>query len=170
MPATTNLPYQLSVNTPFRKLGLSFEADKLCKIIFLNSAAKDKTSLAVHQLQAVAALKNYCRDPKYNFDLPVAINGSEFQRRVWQQIQQINSGEVRSYGEIAQKLHSSARAVANACAKNPLPIIIPCHRVVAKNHLGGYAKETLGNSPCGYMRIKAWLLLHEGALEQKILP
>lgn len=84
--------------------------------------------------------------------------GTPFQRRVWALLQQIPAGETRSYGELARQLNSSARAVANACRANPLAILIPCHRVVAANGLGGYMGETDGEP----LAIKRWLLHHEG--------
>jgi methylated-DNA-[protein]-cysteine S-methyltransferase len=84
--------------------------------------------------------------------------GTPFQRRVWGLLQQIPVGEVRRYGEIASALGSSARAVAGACRANPLPILIPCHRVVAATGLGGYMGEIDG----GALEIKRWLLHHEG--------
>lgn len=87
-----------------------------------------------------------------------AVGGTAFQQRVWQALQQIPAGETRRYGELASALNSSARAVANACRANPLPILIPCHRVVASNGLGGY----MGHRDGEMVAIKQWLLHHEG--------
>lgn len=64
------------------------------------------------------------------------------------------------YGELAEKLASGPRAIAAACRTNPIPILIPCHRVVAKAGLGGYMGETEGEA----LSIKQWLLQHEGAI------
>jgi methylated-DNA-[protein]-cysteine S-methyltransferase len=69
----------------------------------------------------------------------------------------IPPGRTRSYGDIAAELGSSARAVGNACRANPIPLFIPCHRVVAKHGLGGFGGQTRGRLP----EIKAWLLRHE---------
>lgn len=90
-------------------------------------------------------------------NIPVA-DGTRFQQRVWQALQQIPAGETRRYGELAESLNSSARAVANACRANPLPILVPCHRVVAADELGGYMGHTDGE----VVAIKRWLLHHEG--------
>ena len=73
------------------------------------------------------------------FNLPISPVVSVFQRKVYTQLSNICFGEVRTYGDIAKNILSSPRAIGNACASNPLPIIIPCHRVLSKNGLGGYS-------------------------------
>lgn len=74
------------------------------------------------------------------FDLPLAPFGTVFQRKVWAAIAAIPHGEVRTYGDVARDLGSAPRAVGGACGRNPIPIIIPCHRVLASNGaLGGYS-------------------------------
>jgi methylated-DNA-[protein]-cysteine S-methyltransferase len=74
------------------------------------------------------------------FDLPVAPHGSAFQCRVWDALRAIPPGETRTYGDLAQLLGSSARAIGQANGANPIPIVIPCHRVVAAaGRLGGYS-------------------------------
>lgn len=84
--------------------------------------------------------------------------GTPFQRRVWQRLRRIPCGQVMRYGELAQELGSSARAVAGACRANPIPILIPCHRVIAATGPGGYMGKTGGQT----LAIKRWLLQHEG--------
>lgn len=74
-----------------------------------------------------------------SFDYPPSADGTAFQRRVWQKIAEIPFGQTRTYGEIAREIGSSARAVGTACGKNPLPIVIPCHRVVGARGLGGFS-------------------------------
>ena len=105
-------------------------------------------------------LDAYFDDPHHRFDLPLALAGSPFQRRVWQALQTIPAGETLTYGELARRLDSGARAVGNACRRNPLPLVIPCHRVVAASGLGGYAGAREGRR----LAIKRWLLKHEGAI------
>ena len=73
----------------------------------------------------------------------------------------IPRGEVRTYGELAKQLNSSARAVGNACRRNPIPIIIPCHRVVAKKGIGGFAGHTEGAT----IELKQWLLAFEAGIK-----
>lgn len=83
--------------------------------------------------------------------------GTPFQQAVWAFLSTIPLGETRSYGEVAHALASSPRAVGQACRRNPLPILIPCHRVVARSGMGGYSGATEGPE----MQRKEWLLHHE---------
>ena len=105
-------------------------------------------------------LSNFFRDPVTSLDLPLHPSGTPYQQRVWQALRQIPVGATARYGELAQQLASGPRAIAAACRANPIPLLIPCHRVVAKRGLGGYMGETEGEA----MSIKRWLLHHEGAL------
>lgn len=72
------------------------------------------------------------------------LNGTVFQKRVWRALLQIPCGTTLTYSDLAKKLKSHPRAIGQACRTNPLPLIIPCHRVVAKNSLGGYSGATSG--------------------------
>jgi methylated-DNA-[protein]-cysteine S-methyltransferase len=109
--------------------------------------------------RAAAALTRYFGgDPAALSDLPVAPVGTPFQRRVWQRLSAIPPGEALSYGALARELGTSARAVGGACRTNPIPLVIPCHRVVATNGLGGYSGERGGD----WLAKKRWLLAHEG--------
>jgi methylated-DNA-[protein]-cysteine S-methyltransferase len=103
-------------------------------------------------LQAYFAGRNEPVEP-----LSLSVAGTVFQRRVWQALEAIPYGQTRTYGEIASELGSSARAVGGACRANPMPILVPCHRVVAADGLGGYAGRTNG----AWFAIKAQLLRHE---------
>ena len=86
-------------------------------------------------------LWEYFRRERRHFELPLRAEGTEFQRRVWQAISGIPYGETITYAELAKRISSpdGARAAGSACGANPIPIIVPCHRVVGKNSLGGYA-------------------------------
>jgi len=127
-------------------------------IVFLPPCPPQAATSALAR-EAAAQLQAYLRDPQHRFDLPLAVSGSDFQRRVWAAIAAIKSGETLSYGEMARKLGSSARAVGGACGANPLPLVVPCHRVVAAGGgLGGFARSRDGFLPA----VKRWLLAHEG--------
>jgi len=76
--------------------------------------------------------------------IPLAVQGTPFQQRVWRALRDIPCGEVMSYHALAIKLHSSARAIGQACRTNPYPLIVPCHRIVAARGLGGYCGATQG--------------------------
>lgn len=102
----------------------------------------------------------------HDFSLPCQFSqGTEFQQKVWQALLRIPAGEVLSYGALAKRLDSSARAVGNACRSNPFPIVVPCHRVVSASGIGGYAGDTLTRKKgeINYLHIKQWLLTHEQA-------
>ncbi len=90
--------------------------------------------------RAAEQLAAYFAGTRTDFDLPLAPAGSAFQLRVWEEMQAIPCGETATYGEIARRIGTAARAVGGSCAANPIPIIIPCHRVVAANgQPGGYS-------------------------------
>ena len=115
--------------------------------------------------RAVRQLERYREDPDTRFDLPLLIEGTEFQRRLWAALCEIPRGRTLTYGELARKLggtdFESARSVGQACGDNRLPIVIPCHRVVGADGLGGF-----GHSTGGYLlEAKRWLLMHESSAD-----
>lgn len=109
--------------------------------------------------EMVRQLRLYFSQRPFTFNLPLKLGGTPFQQRVWQAMQQIPYGQVVRYGELAAQLGSSARAVGGACGANPVPVIVPCHRVVAAHDLGGFS-GSCGSESLG---IKQWLLEHEHA-------
>ena len=109
----------------------------------------------------IAQLDAYRANPRFKFDLPLLIKGSEHQQKVWQIMCQIPSGETLTYGEVAEQISSAPRAVGGACGKNPFSIIIPCHRIIAANRkLGGFNSGHIFFN----LGIKKWLLAHEGIM------
>jgi methylated-DNA-[protein]-cysteine S-methyltransferase len=102
----------------------------------------------------------YLGAPNYAIHLPLATRGTPFQQRVWQLIREIPTGRTRNYAALAADLHSVARAVGQACGANPFPLITPCHRVLGKKSLGGFAHAEEG----WLIDTKRWLLIHENAL------
>ena len=105
-------------------------------------------------------LSRYFDDPAAGFTLPLSLPASGYRRRVWAALLQIPPGRTETYGALAARIASGPRAVAGACRANPLPIIIPCHRIVSAHGLGGYCGRDSGPA----MDIKRWLLRHEGSL------
>jgi methylated-DNA-[protein]-cysteine S-methyltransferase len=125
----------------------------------------ERVVLAAEQVDAPAApdwlaapVAAYFDDPSRHIALPTRCRGTDFQRRVWQAIAAIPPGATRTYGELAQALGSAARAVGGACRANPCPLVVPCHRVVARTGLGGFAGDRDGR----LLEIKRRLLAHEG--------
>ncbi len=107
---------------------------------------------------ACVQLSAYLDNPKYSFDLPIRLTGSLHQLKVWEAMRAIPPGETRTYGQIAEEVGSNARAVGSACGQNPVPIVVPCHRIVAASGLGGF----MGGTSEDTLAIKRWLLTHEG--------
>jgi len=146
------------ISTPFCDLKIHCQDDRIVSVEFIKNEPPTK-SLSHDLLKQVAQqLKAYTQSSNHRFDLPVVIQGTDFQQRVWAELGKIPAGQVRTYGEIAQKLNSSPRAVGNACRKNPTPVIVPCHRVVSKTGIGGFSGATEGE----HLKIKRRLLAHEG--------
>ncbi|MGC3961766.1 MAG: methylated-DNA--[protein]-cysteine S-methyltransferase [Rhodocyclaceae bacterium] len=110
--------------------------------------------------EACAQIEAFLSDPANTFSLPLTTRGSAFQRRVWQAISDVPRGSVTTYGEISASLGSVARVVGQACGANPFPLVIPCHRVISRSGLGGFAHASDG----WLLDTKRWLLMHEGAL------
>lgn len=95
------------------------------------------------------------------FDLPLAPKGTSAQQDVYRVMQSIPFGETLTYGDVAKELNMSAQSVGQACGSNPIPVIIPCHRILGANNLGGF-------SGMGGIETKVQLLRHEGANAQLI--
>ena len=108
--------------------------------------------------EAARQIRAYLSGELTDFDLPVAVHGSEFQRRVFAAMREIPYGAVMSYGDLARTVDSAPRAIGGACGANPMPILVPCHRVVASGkRLGGYGGP-------GGLSTKRFLLGLEGSL------
>lgn len=149
------------VQAPFGPLTVVCAADAVHAIHFLPAvtAAAPESRFAK---QVAEELAQYFADPKFVFTVPVQLTGTAFQCRLWQALRAIPAGEVRCYGELSAQLASSARAVGGACRRNPVPIIVPCHRMVAATGVGGFAGAVSGP----LLSIKHWLLRHEGICDQ----
>jgi methylated-DNA-[protein]-cysteine S-methyltransferase len=150
-------PFQAKLPAPFGALGIRTSEGRLAEIVFLKSHG---TALAPRDGAAERActqLESYFADPEFRFDLPLAPAGTLFQRRVWSKISAIAAGRTRSYGEIAREMDTAARAVGQACGANPLPLVVPCHRVLAAGGIGGFAHHEAGF----HLSVKRWLLAHE---------
>ncbi len=142
---------QLSLQSPLGALTLSEEDGKIVSLDWGEGRDHTETPLlclARDQLQA------YFDGTRLTFDLPLAPFGTPYRRRVWQALCQIPPGQTRTYLDIATAAGGSPRSVGGANGANPIPIIVPCHRVIAVNGPGGYS------SPGG-LTTKRWLLAHE---------
>lgn len=143
---------QSSCLTPLGDLTVSEEDGAIVALDWGRGRDQTRSPLldrAIDQIQA------YFDGARRDFELPLAPQGTAFQRRLWAALRDIPFGHTRSYAALARGLGSSPRAVGRACGANPIPLLIPCHRVLAAGGgLGGYSG---GDGP----PTKAWLLAHE---------
>lgn len=144
---------QRSVPTAFGILVLTEEDGAITRLRWGAAGHEDVSPLLD---RAAAQLAEYDSGTRTAFDLPLRVSGSDFQRAVCEAIAAIPFGETRTYGEIAQALAVPAQAVGQACGANPIPVLIPCHRVMG-------AKGLTGFSGAGGVETKVALLRHEGA-------
>ncbi len=151
------MEYQAIYSAPFGKLGIRCSDDAVHGIDFLASSVRKHGARNALAKQACAQLDAYLANPDFRFDLPLQLDGTEHQLRVWHMMRVIPRGQTLSYGDLATEIGSSARAVGQACGSNPVPLVIPCHRVVGKAGLGGF----MHRADHGAVDIKRWLLAHE---------
>lgn len=155
------MDYQAKLKTPFGVLGILCTDEALTGIDFLAPEAKSQRPCNDMAQKACEQLSAYFTDANFRFDLPLNPGGTAHQNKVWQIMRAIPCGQVLSYGDIAAELQSSPRAVGQACGNNPIPIIIPCHRVVSKSGMGGFMHNRCGTA----LDIKRWLLEHEHVIQ-----
>ena len=153
------MAYSAIIKLPFSTLGISSRDETLLAIDFLADNAETLAPQDPFSREVITQLEAYCADKDFCFDLPLTASTTTFQARVREALIAIPVGQVLSYAQLAAGLGSGARAVAMACRHNPLPVIVPCHRIVAKNTMGGYAGAISGKP----VEIKRWLLEHEHA-------
>lgn len=151
------MDYAAVLPAPTFALGVRCDDDEITEIVYLEPRAEIKPQTLLAK-EAVRQLRAYLKDPHFTFSLPLQLQGTPFQRRVWAGIAAIPSGATITYGELAQAIGNGPRAVGNACGANPYPLVVPCHRIVAANQgLGGFARQRGGF----LLDIKRWLLAHE---------
>lgn len=141
-----------SLATPFGDLTLVEEADAIVRLEWRGGATDDTPLLC----EADAQLRAYVAGSREDFDLPLRVDGSAFQQAVCDEMRKIPFGETVTYGDIAKALGASPQAIGSACGANPIPVIIPCHRVMGAKGLTGFSGR-------GGVETKVALLRHEGA-------
>jgi methylated-DNA-[protein]-cysteine S-methyltransferase len=145
---------RLSVPSPLGPLTIVADNGALVAIEWRDRKAHDESPLLQ---EAARQLSEYFAGARKRFNVPLAPKGEPMEQQVWRLMAAIPYGETRRYGELARNLDVEAQAIGEACGRNPLPIFIPCHRVVAHNGLGGYS----GGKG---IETKRRLLVLEGAL------
>lgn len=148
------------LSTPIGFLNIKASSVGVVSIDFLKkkSSGSEMPIKNIHLKKATRELQEYFEGERLHFSLALDSKGTDFQKKVWRALQQIPFGETCTYGEVAKRIKqpNAARAVGMANNRNPLPIVVPCHRVIGKSgELVGYA---------GGMKIKKWLLAHESQM------
>lgn len=141
-------------STPIGILEVMCSNDYLMSISFVQEKQNSKPNKIVDQV--IKQLDEYFNGIRRDFDIPLFLEGTDFQKSVWNELTKIKYGNVCTYKDIAINIgnNKACRAVGNANNKNKIPIIIPCHRVVGVNNLCGYA---------GGVHIKEWLINFENS-------
>ncbi|MEM8976610.1 MAG: methylated-DNA--[protein]-cysteine S-methyltransferase [Pseudomonadota bacterium] len=139
--------------SPFGDVGVVERDGAIVKLIWSGEDGGETTAVAN---EAIRQLQAYFDGELTSFDLPLAPNGTPFQQQVYAEMQAIPLGQTKTYGAIADNLDVPPQPVGQACGSNPIPIIIPCHRVVGMDGLGGFSAP-------GGVETKVKLLKFEGA-------
>ncbi|KAB7622558.1 methylated-DNA--[protein]-cysteine S-methyltransferase [Alkalilimnicola sp. S0819] len=145
------------LNSPVGRLGIVCDAGQVSRVILRcgEPVSGPRSELG---RELARQLARWFEEPGAGFQLPLAPATTAHQQRVREALCAIPPGEVREYGALARLLGSGPRAIGGACARNPVPVLVPCHRVVARTGLGGFTGEGGGEA----LVIKRWLLAHEG--------
>lgn len=151
--------YDVTVEFPKFKIGVATRDDVVTELKYLPLSAPSVSARNELAKRAERQLEGYRSDPNSAFDLPVVIEGTELQKAVWRAMCAIPRGKTRTYGDLARELGADPREIGQACGDNRLPLVIPCHRIVAAGGIGGFAHATSGY----LLEAKRWLLMHEAA-------
>ena len=151
--------YDALINAPFGMVAIASHGNQLFIDLLMQSSIQENLQSNNLQVkQAYEQIQQYLLQATTPFNAALgAQQGTVFQQLVWKVIAAIPLGKTATYGQIASQVGSGPRAVANACGANNIPLIIPCHRVVAKNGIGGFMQGKENS-----LIIKRWLLAHEG--------
>lgn len=161
VPRVRNRPvceYAAVVETPFAMVGIRIETEAVVGIDYLPIEHVGRAPVDSLSREVGRQIRAYVENARHVFDVPFAAAGTAYQHSVWRAIGEIDSGCTRTYGELSAVLRSSPRAVGAACGSNPIPLLVPCHRVVsADGNIGGFM-HSRDSFPLG---VKRWLLRHE---------
>lgn len=141
-----------AIDTPVGRLTVTEDDGAITRIAWVDGPC-DQTPLLI---EAEAQLAAYFAHDLRGFDLPIRVDGSDAQRRACSLMFAIPWGETRTYGEMARDLGISAQAAGQLCGGNPIPVVVPCHRILGADSLGGFSGGT-------GIETKVALLKHEGA-------
>jgi len=149
---------QIIVKTPIGKIAVEYQDDFVIEVHQVADQVRAVVKKDPFAIEIKKQLSAYFSGELTEFNLPFLIRqGTDYQMKVWDQIRKISFGDTKTYGEIAKKIKSGPRAVGNACRRNQLLLLVPCHRVVSAAGLGGF----MGDADGSLVQRKKWLLEHE---------
>lgn len=158
MPNKNIMPsFDFVITSPIGPLGLKLSSRGLTQLVYCDSQQVLHMPTQGLALELAQQIDAYFNLELKQFDIPLDVQGTDYQNKVWREVSSIPYAQALTYGAIAKTLGTGARAVGNACRRNPVPLMIPCHRVVRLDQIGGYCGQTSGQS----MQQKDWLLRHE---------
>lgn len=149
--------FDFVIASPIGPLGLNLSSRGLTQLVYCDSQQALHMPTQGLALELTQQIDAYFKLELKQFDMPLDIQGTDYQNKIWREVSSIPYAQALTYGAIAKTLGTGARAVGNACRRNPVPLMIPCHRVVRLDQIGGYCGQTSGRS----MQQKDWLLRHE---------
>jgi methylated-DNA-[protein]-cysteine S-methyltransferase len=157
--------YEALIHAPFGVVAIAMQGNQLSIDLLLESPSQESLQfyhpMVIKNLvvkQAYEQIQQYLKQASTQFNVSLhQQQGTAFQQRVWRAIAAIPLGQTATYGQIARQISSGPRAVANACGANSIPLLIPCHRVVAQHGIGGFMQGKENG-----LLVKHWLLAHEG--------
>ena len=153
--------YNTIIHVPFGAVGvrLNHARTQVQELVYLSSHTQELVPDCDLAERVCRQIESYIANPSFHFNLPLMDRGTAFQKKVWQVISGLEAGQVLTYKQVGQIIQCGApRAVGGACGANPYPLIVPCHRVVGANGIGGFAHNDDGF----FIEVKRWLLAHEG--------
>lgn len=151
--------YKVYVDSPMGPFGVLGDEEHVINAGFTKEAGEGSPDLPRHLVDCREQLVEYFAGERTEFDVPLALAGTEFQVEVWEALRRIPYGQTRSYGQVAKAIGrpGAARAVGGACRSNPVGVVVPCHRVIGGGGdlvgFGGQSKD---------LSLKRRLLDHEG--------
>ncbi len=169
IPSPITHHFLLSIEIYFSELGIArIDYSQASAVEIKQLEKQNQVQFSPSEIQYTNDIQqqihHYWADPTFEFSLDYQwLLATDFQQRVWQVLQSIPCGQVRTYGSIAKQLNTSARAVGNACRHNLFPLTIPCHRIVSVSGMGGYAGDSIDKQKgeIDFLAVKQWLLTHE---------
>ena len=156
--------YDVTAEFPKFRVGVATRDGVVTQLKYLPLSTPSIPAKNALAERAALQLEAYRRNANSRFDLPVVVEGTVLQKAVWQAMCAIPRGKTRTYGDLARELGADPRDIGQCCGDNRLPLVIPCHRIVAADGIGGFAHATSGY----LLEAKRWLLMHEhsaGAFE-----